>query len=54
MIEILLATMIHGTSMAKSEQINQFCANIVGIPYASGDFNSEQWDKFVYCREHLK
>jgi len=54
MIEILLASMVAATPMDKSEQINQFCAYVVGIPYASDNFNDEEWERFVYCRESLK
>lgn len=54
MIEILLASVISTASMDKSEQIDRFCAYVVGIPYASDNFSDEEWNRFVYCREHLK
>jgi len=52
MIE-LLASAIISQSQA-SEEINKFCAYVVGIPYASDNFTDEEWNRFVYCREHLK
>jgi sarcosine oxidase delta subunit len=54
MIEILLASVIANTPMDKTEQINRFCAYVVGIPYASDNFDDEEWQRFVYCRENLK
>jgi hypothetical protein len=54
MIEILLASVIASTPMDKTEQINRFCAYVVGIPYASDNFDDEEWQRFVYCRENLK
>jgi len=38
----------------RSEDINRFCAYVVGIPYASDNFTNEEWERFVFCREHLK
>ena len=54
MIEILLATALSITPMDRTEQINRFCAYVVGIPYASDNFNDEEWKRFKYCREKLK
>jgi hypothetical protein len=51
MIELLAATIISNTN--KTEEINKFCAYVVGIPYASDNFTDEEWNRFVYCREHL-
>lgn len=52
MIE-LLASVILSQAQA-SEEINKFCATVVGIPYASDNFTDEEWNRFVYCREHLQ
>jgi hypothetical protein len=54
MIEILLASVIASAPVDKSEEINRFCAYVVGIPYASDNFNDEEWERFKFCREHLK
>jgi hypothetical protein len=54
MIGILLAASMATTPIDKSEQINQFCAYVVGIPYASDNFSDEEWERFVFCREHLE
>ena len=52
MLELLAATLI--ASSNQSEEINKFCAYVVGIPYASDNFTDEEWQRFVFCREHLK
>jgi hypothetical protein len=52
MIELLAATII--SQSQGSEEINKFCAYVVGIPYASDNFSDEEWNRFVYCREHLR
>lgn len=52
MIEFLASTLI--ASSNPSENINKFCAYVVGIPYASDNFTDEEWNRFVYCRESLK
>jgi hypothetical protein len=49
----LLAASIIGQSNP-SEEINKFCAYVVGIPYASDNFTDEECQRFVYCRENLK
>lgn len=51
MIELLAAITI--TSSQNSEEINKFCAYVVGIEYASDNFTDDEWDRFVYCRENL-
>jgi len=52
MIEILASALI--ASSQQSEQVNKFCAYVVGIPYASDNFTDEEWHRFEYCRNHLK
>jgi hypothetical protein len=52
MIELLASVIL--TQAQASEEINKFCATVVGIPYASDNFTDEEWNRFVYCREHLK
>jgi hypothetical protein len=54
MIELLLAASIATTPINRSEEINKFCAYIVGIPYASDNFSDEEWERFKFCREHLE
>lgn len=51
MLELMAAAVISQADY--SEQVNRFCAYVVGIPYASDNFNNEEWDRFVYYREHL-
>lgn len=52
MIELLAAAVIGSSTY--SEEINKFCAYVVGIPYASDNFTDEEWERFVYCRESLR
>ena len=52
MIDLIAASVISSTNY--SEEINKFCAYVVGIPYASDNFTDAEWERFVYCRENLK
>lgn len=54
MLEFLMAAAVATAPMDRSEQINQFCSYVVGIPYASDNFTDEEWQRFVFCREHLE
>jgi len=51
--ELILAAQLL-TPLEKSETINKFCADVVGISYASDNFTDEEWERFVYCREHIR
>ena len=51
MISLLASALI--ASSTPSEDVNKFCAYVVGIPYASDNFTDEEWNRFVYCRETL-
>lgn len=52
MIELLAAIAI--TSSQQSEEVNRFCAYVVGIEYASDSFTDDEWDRFVFCRESVR
>ena len=52
MIELIASTLIFSKNY--SEEINKFCAYTVGIPYASDNFNDEEWNRFEFCRKNLK
>lgn len=52
MLELLASVVI--SSSQQSEEINKFCAYVVGIEYASDNFTDEEWNRFVYCKEHLR
>ncbi len=54
MFELYLIAGLALSPADASERINMFCAEVVGIPYASGAFSNEEWDRFVYCREGIK
>jgi hypothetical protein len=51
MIELLASAIIN---TSRTEEINRFCAYVVGIPYASDNFTDEEWERFQFCREQLK
>ncbi len=50
----LLLTVELLTPLNKSEAINQFCADVVGIGYATDNFTDDEWERFVYCRESIR
>lgn len=52
MIELLAAIAI--TSSQQSEEVNRFCAYVVGIEYASDNFTDDEWNRFVFCRESVR
>ena len=54
MFELALLAGVAFTPLEGSEAINTFCAEVVGIPYASDNFTDEEWERFVYCRESIK
>ncbi len=51
MIELLASAII---ATNQSENINRFCAKVVGIPYASDNFTDEEWNRFQYCVHTLQ
>jgi outer membrane protein assembly factor BamE (lipoprotein component of BamABCDE complex) len=54
MIEFALAAVLSNTqahAIQSKEDVNKVCAYIVGIPYASDNFNDNEWNRFVLCRE---
>lgn len=51
MIEIIVSAII--SSSTQSEEINKFCAYVVGIHYASDNFTDEEWERFKYCKNSL-
>ena len=54
MFELALIAQMMLTPLEGSEKINMFCAEVVGIPYASDNFSDEEWNRFVYCRESIR
>ncbi len=54
MIELMMMAGVILTPLEGSEYINKFCADVVGIPYASDDFTDEEWERFTYCRESVR
>ncbi len=53
MLELVLMAQLL-TPLEQSEAKNRFCADVVGIPYASDNFSYEEWERFVYCRESIR
>ena len=51
-IGLLLTTASKATTY--EESVNQFCAYVVGIPYASDNFTDDEWKRFKFCRDTLK
>jgi hypothetical protein len=54
MIEFLLASTLSASqaqAIQSPEDVNKVCAYIVGIPYASDNFNDNEWNRFVLCKE---
>ncbi len=51
MIDLLLASVLTTASISKEEQVNRQCSYIVGIPYASDNFNDDEWNRFKLCRK---
>ena len=54
MIEFALAAVLSNTqahAIQSKEDVNKVCAYIVGIPYASDNFNDNEWNRFVLCKE---
>lgn len=45
MIDVFLVTQI----IASNPEIQKFCADAVGIPYASDNFTDEEWQLFQQC-----
>lgn len=54
MFELLTIVGLSLSPLEASEGVNKFCADVVGIPYASGNFTDEEWNRFVYCRESIR
>lgn len=53
MFEIILASVLQAHSFQDPEYVNKMCSYLVGIPYASDNFNDEEWERFKVCREVL-
>lgn len=52
LISILLATVVStqfDDPSVAPESINRYCADYVGIPYASDNFTDEEWEQFKDC-----
>ena len=54
MFELALIAGLSLSPINASERVNMFCAEVVGIPYASDNFSDEEWERFVHCRESIR
>lgn len=54
MFEIILASVLQTQSVHDPEYVNKMCSYLVGIPYASDNFNDEEWERFKVCRKVLE
>lgn len=54
MFELAMIAGLALSPLEASEEVNRFCAEVVGIPYASDSFTNEEWNRFVYCREGIR
>jgi hypothetical protein len=52
MIDLALISLL--SSAQVEERINRTCAYIVGIPYASDNFNDSEWQRFVLCKNLIR
>lgn len=54
MLEFAIASIISNSqahAIQTNEDVNKVCSYIVGIPYASDDFNDSEWKRFELCRK---
>jgi hypothetical protein len=52
--EFLLAAILsakQANTIPNPEYVDRYCAEMVGIPYASDDFSDSEWAQFKTCRE---
>lgn len=53
-LEFLLAAILSAKQanvQPNPEYVDRYCSILVGIPYASDDFNDSEWEQFKICRE---
>jgi hypothetical protein len=54
MIEFALASVLSASAAHApqyDENVNKVCAYLVGIPYASDNFDDSEWERFQTCRK---
>jgi hypothetical protein len=53
-IEFLFAAILsakQANMQPNPEYVDRYCAALVGIPYASDNFDDNEWKQFKVCRE---
>jgi hypothetical protein len=51
---IVLTVVIIATAKADTRDYSQFCAYVVGIPYASDNFTDQEYERFLFCKNALE
>lgn len=57
MIEFLASTILannQARAISNPEDVNKVCAYLVGIPYASDNFDDNEWKRFVLCKKLIE
>lgn len=52
--EFLLAAILsakQANTLPNPEYVDRYCAELVGIPYASDNFTDSEWERFKICKE---
>jgi hypothetical protein len=52
--DFLLAAILSAraaNTVPNAEYVDRYCAELVGIPYASDNFTDSEWAQFKTCRE---
>ena len=53
-VEFLFAAILsakQANMQPNPEYVDRYCAALVGIPYASDNFDDSEWEQFKTCRE---
>jgi hypothetical protein len=50
MIDIFLVSQL----IVSNPENQKFCADVVGIPYASDNFTDAEWQRFQHCMEFFE
>ena len=52
-LTVAIISNAHATP-TNNENVNKFCAYVVGIQYGSDNFTDEEWTRFQYCTNALE
>jgi hypothetical protein len=54
LVSLITAAPSTGSLISVDERVDRFCAYVVGIPYASDNFNQDEWERFQVCRNVIE